>query len=67
MEVVKLLIARGARMKEFTYSNTALDYAAEKGNLEIVSILIGAGNDVSALNVFLQSPFSLACGSSLQA
>ncbi|TYQ23469.1 ankyrin repeat domain-containing protein [Pseudanabaena sp. UWO310] len=46
VEVVKILIEKGADVNVQTFSGTPLSVAARKGDLEIVKILIEAGADV---------------------
>ncbi len=46
VEVVKILIEKGADVNVQTFSGTPLSVAARKGDIEIVKILIEAGADV---------------------
>ena len=48
LEVVKLLIKRGANVKvQDKYSETALHWASSRGHLEVMKLLLKNGADVS--------------------
>ncbi len=51
LTVTKLLLTQGARVNETDqYGNTALIYASQAGNLDIVKELVAAGADASIRN-----------------
>lgn len=51
-DIVRALIAKGAKDKATGYLNTALMWAAEGGHMDIVQSLVVSGADVNAANDF---------------
>jgi ankyrin repeat protein len=51
-DIVRALIAKGAKDETTGYLNTALMWAAERGYLDIVQSLLAAGSDVNGTNDF---------------
>ena len=54
---VKILLAKGANANtKGEYDRTALSYACDRGNLEIVNMLLAAGADFNLTDSFYKSP-----------
>ncbi len=57
---VKVLLDLGIDINKSTQKGTALHAAAQRGNLELVKLLVGYGADINATDIRDQSPLIIA-------